>query len=98
MESAKKNTYSLKDEYGTFPILSHFDCSTTLLNGKILNLIDELDQIKNISVFRLQFTMESKEETKRIINEFKAKVYQHQKGKGFDSTKNTRGHFNKEIL
>lgn len=94
----KKNTYSLKDEYGTFPILSHFDCSTTLLNGKILNLIDELDQIKNISVFRLQFTMESKEETKRIINEFKAKVYQHQKGKGFDSTKNTRGHFNKEIL
>ncbi|MDE7106240.1 MAG: DUF3656 domain-containing protein, partial [Anaeroplasmataceae bacterium] len=27
----KKHIFSLKDEYGSFPILSHFDCTTTLL-------------------------------------------------------------------
>ncbi|MDE6408203.1 MAG: DUF3656 domain-containing protein [Anaeroplasmataceae bacterium] len=96
--TCKKHSYSLKDDYGTFPILSHEDCTTTLLNGKILNLIDELDSIKNISVFRLQFTIETKEETKAIINQFQKKLISKQKTKLFNSLTDTRGHFNKEIL
>ncbi|MDE6242084.1 MAG: DUF3656 domain-containing protein [Anaeroplasmataceae bacterium] len=96
--TCKKHSYSLKDDYGTFPILSHEDCTTTLLNGKILNLIDELDTINNISVFRLQFTIESKEETKSIIQQFQEKLKSKQKTKLFNSTTDTRGHFNKEIL
>lgn len=96
--SCKTHFFSLKDEYGTFPILSHTDCTTTLLNGKILNLIDELDSIKNISVFRLQFTIESKEDTRKIIQQFQEKLTSKGKTKLFDSATDTRGHFNKEIL
>ncbi|MDE6655534.1 MAG: DUF3656 domain-containing protein [Anaeroplasmataceae bacterium] len=96
--TCKTHTYSLKDEYGSFPILSHKDCTTTLLNGKILNLIDELDTIKNISVFRLQFTIESKEEAKQIIKQFQEKLSTKQRTKLFSSSTDTRGHFNKEIL
>ncbi|MDE6660272.1 MAG: U32 family peptidase [Anaeroplasmataceae bacterium] len=96
--TCKKHRFSLKDEYGTFPILTHPDCTTTILNGKILNLIDELDSIKNISVFRLQFTIESKEETKKVIQQFQEKLSTKQKTKLFNSSTDTRGHFNKEIL
>ena len=94
----KKYRYSLKDDYGSFPILSHKDCSTTLLNGKCLNLIDELDYIKNIAGYRLQFTIEDKEKTKSIIQSFKRKLAKETKERLFDSTTDTRGHFNKEIL
>lgn len=94
----KKNRFSLQDDYGTFPILSHPDCTTTLLNGKKLNLIDELDTLSNISVYRLQFTIESKEETKQVIQQFQNKLITHQKTKLFSSSTDTRGHFNKEIL
>ncbi|MDE7263206.1 MAG: DUF3656 domain-containing protein [Anaeroplasmataceae bacterium] len=94
----KSHKYSLKDEYGSFPILSHKDCTTTLLNGKILNLIDEIHSISNISVFRLQFTTETKEEAKTIIRQFQQKLTQKEKTKFFSSKTDTRGHFNKEIL
>lgn len=94
----KSEHFSLKDEYESFPILSHKDCTTTLLNGKILNLIDDLDQIKNINAFRLQFTIESKEETKKIIKKFQDRLANSSSLKQFNSTTDTRGHFNKEIL
>ena len=94
----RKYSFSLKDEYESFPILSHKDCTTTLLNGKILNLIDELDSLKNISVYRLQFTIENKEETKQIIQQFQEKLSLNQKTKLFSAATDTRGHFNKEIL
>lgn len=94
----KSHQFSLKDEYGSFPILSHKDCTTTLLNGKILNLIDEINTISNISVFRLQFTIETKEETKKIIEQFQQKLNQKDQTKYFSSNTDTRGHFNKEIL
>lgn len=94
----KTEQFSLLDEYESFPILSHKDCTTTLLNGKILNLIDELDQIKNINAFRLQFTVESKQETIEIIKKFQKKLTHSLSTKEFNSSTDTRGHFNKEIL
>lgn len=94
----KKEQYYIKDEYGEFPILSHDDCTTTILNGKILNLLDEMPKIKNINVFRLQFTLESYDEAISIIKLAKSKLYEGNTEKCFNEEINTRGHFNKEIL
>ncbi len=94
----KKNKYVLEDDYGSFPILSDKDCDTTILNGKILYLIDEIPTLDNISSFRLQFTTEDAFETKRIIDIAKSKLYDYNLDKTFNTEINTRGHFNKEIL
>ena len=94
----KKNQYILKEEYGDFPIISHEDCTTTILNGKILNLIDDLESIKGINTFRVQLTIENKDEAKLIIKRFKDKINTMEKTKFFNKNTDTRGHFNKEIL
>lgn len=94
----KDNKYIIKDEYGEFPIISHKDCTTTIINGKTLNLIDELETINNINVFRLQFTTESKQECIDVINMFKQKLNTLEKTNLFNNETDTRGHFKKEIL
>ena len=96
--SCKTNRYALKDEYGSFPILSHDDCTTTILNGKILNLIDHLDELDEIRFFRIQLTTETKEESKTILKQFLHKLKTNDKTKLFNPLTDTRGHFNKEIL
>ncbi len=95
----KTNKYVLKDNIAEFPIISHYDCATSILNSRALNLIDDLEDIKNINVFRLQFTTESKEETRKIIKEFKEKINNiNNKTNYFNQNLHTRGHFNKQIL
>ena len=94
----KKNSYILKEEYGEFPIISHDDCTTTILNGKILNLINDLNKLDNINIFRLSFTLEDYETTKKIIKAFKDKLNGIETSFTFDKDTDTRGHFNKEIL
>lgn len=94
----KNNEYIIKDEYGEFPILSHKDCTTTLLNGKILNLIDELNSIENINVFRINLTKETYDESIKIIKMFKDKLASNKSTNLFNKDTDTRGHFNKEIL
>ena len=94
----KDNKYIIKDEYGEFPIISHKDCTTTIINGKTLNLIEELETINNINVFRLQFTTESKQECIDVINMFKQKLNTLEKTNLFNNETDTRGHFKKEIL
>ena len=96
--SCKTNRYALKDEYGSFPILSHDDCTTTILNGKILNLIDHLEELDEIRFFRIQLTTETKEESKTILKQFLHKLKTNDKTKLFNPLTDTRGHFNKEIL
>ncbi len=93
----RKETFYLKDEFGTFPIINHDDCSTTILNGKFLNLIDNLHEINGINYYRLQLTTESYEETIDIINKFKNKL-NGDTTKYFNSETDTRGHFKKEIM
>ena len=66
----KESQFVLKDEYGQFPLLSHDDCTTTVLNGKILNLIDDLEGIEGIAAYRLQFTIETKEQALSILKAF----------------------------
>ena len=93
-----KHSYELKDEYGSFPIMTHSDCSTTILNGKVLNLLDEMPAIGGIEAFRLNFTIESAAEVKRVIRIAQRKLAGEETGSAFDQRTDTRGHFNKEIL
>lgn len=90
--------YELKDAQGTFPIISHDDCTTTILNGKILNLLDEVQSIKGIEAFRLNFTIESKEQVMETINKAISKLNGSLDKPVFNQETDTRGHFNKEIL
>lgn len=94
----KKNSYEIKDEYGTFPILSHDDCTTTILNGKVLNLLDEMPSIEGVEAFRLNFTTESADEVIRVVNAAQKKLNGSLNKQLFNQETDTRGHFNKEII
>ncbi len=94
----KTKQYELRDEHGSFPIISHEDCTTTILNGKNLNLLDEMRSIKGVEAFRLNFTIESEAEVESIINKAFGKLNGNVKQSAFDQEADTRGHFNKEIL
>lgn len=94
----KKKTYEIKDEHGSFPVITNDDCSTTILNGKTLNLLDELKSIKNVEAFRLNFTVESKEQVEDIITKALSKLDGTMKESVFNQKTDTRGHFNKEIM
>ncbi len=94
----KSKTYELKDEHGTFPVISHDDCSTTILNGKTLNLLDEIDKLKGIEAFRLNFTIESKDQVVETIKKAIGKLDGSLKKTVFNQETDTRGHLNKEIL
>lgn len=94
----KNRTYEIRDEYGTFPIVSHEDCTTTILNGKILNLLDEMPSMQGVEAFRLNFTTESPDEVKRVIKNAQGKLSGNIEKPLFDQETDTRGHFNKEII
>lgn len=96
--SCKSSSYELKDDHGTFPIIAHEDCTTTILNGKTLNLLDELPSVKGIEAFRLNFTVESKEQVMKTIHKALSKLNGSLDKAVFHQETDTRGHFNKEIL
>lgn len=96
--SCRKRSYELRDEYGEFPVLNHEDCSTTILNGKVLNLLDEVPQIDGVEAFRLNFTIESASEVKQVIRMAQQKLAGTLDKSVFNQKTDTRGHFNKEIL
>ena len=90
--------YEIRDEYGSFPVVSHDDCTTTILNGKILNLLDEIPFIEAVEAFRLNFTIESGAETAEIANAALEKLKGIPEKVMFNRKTDTRGHFNREIL
>ncbi len=96
----KAATFEIRDEYGNFPIISHDDCTTTILNGKILNLLDEMKNIDGVEAFRLNFTVEPPEEVEKIAKNAMYKLISSDDGSKalFDRETDTRGHFNKEII
>ena len=96
--SCKTRSYELKDEHGTFPIITHEDCTTTILNGKTLNLLDEVQNIEGVETFRLNFTVESKEQVIKTINMAMKKLKSKDNQIIFNKETDTRGHFNKEIM
>ena len=94
----RTNSYEIRDEYGTFPVISHSDCTTTILNGKILNLLDEMPSISGVEAFRLNFTVESPEEVKKVVKAAQGKLAGLEERSLFNQKTDTRGHFNKEII
>ncbi|MBQ8589380.1 MAG: U32 family peptidase [Firmicutes bacterium] len=94
----KIKKYEIRDESGNFPILSHEDCTTTILNGRYLNLLDEIPGIKGVEAFRLNFTTESAEEVRKVVKMAKGKLNGTLTESVFDQKTDTRGHFNKEIV
>lgn len=94
----KTKSYEIRDEYGTFPIISHEDCTTTILNGKILNLLDEMPSVEGVEAFRLNFTIESPEEVAEIVKAAAKKLQGTSNKSLFNKDTDTRGHFNKEII
>ncbi len=94
----KTNQYVIKDEHGSFPVITHADCTSTILNGKTLNLLDEMDSIDGIEAFRLNFTIESKDQVVNVINNALSKLNGRMDKSVFNQETDTRGHFNKEIV
>lgn len=104
--TCQTKSYEIRDEYGSFPIRSHSDlandnCATTILNGKILNLLDEMPSMAEaggIEAFRLSFTIETPEEVTRIVKAAQKKLSGASDRLLFNQNTDTRGHFNKEII
>lgn len=94
----RKKRFEIKDEHGSFPIITHEDCTVTILNGKTLNLLDEMPNIQGIEAFRLNFTIESKEQVINTINMALGKLNGSITNSVFNQATDTRGHFNKEIM
>ncbi len=94
----RDKSYEIKDEYGSFPVIPHEDHTVTILNGKILNLLDEMPSIEGVEAFRLNFTIESAEEVQKIVKEAQKKLDGTLKKSLFNQETDTRGHFNKEII
>ncbi|MFQ7739971.1 MAG: U32 family peptidase, partial [Emergencia timonensis] len=94
----KTKSYQIEDEYGKFPVISHDDCTTTILNGKILNLLDEVPLLEGIESFRLNFTIESAEEVFKVSSDAIGKLSGVLDRTLFNQETDTRGHFNQKII
>lgn len=94
----KERSYEIRDEFGSFPLLSSPGCTCTVLNGKVLNLIDEMSDIEGVEAFRLSFTTEKAEEVKRVVSLARAKLEGSLASSAFNSNTDTRGHYSREIL
>lgn len=94
-----KHEYVLEDSYSKF-LTSRKNCITHIYNEKALNLIDNLnDVLKLTNRVRLQFTTEDEKECERIIKMYKDKLNNPTNPTSyFDSKKETRGYFKREIL
>ncbi|MBR5259805.1 MAG: U32 family peptidase, partial [Eggerthellaceae bacterium] len=96
--ACRKKQFEIRDDRGVFPLLSHENCDTTVLNGKVLNLLDEMPGIDGVEAFRLNFTMESADEVRSVIAKAQGKLDGSLTESVFDSATDTRGYFNKEIM
>lgn len=95
----KKRNFALKDKFETFPLMFNDDCTINILNGKILNLIDDISTLTNVNFYRLRFFDESKDDVKRIITIVQNRINGVDRDiKTFDPKKHTRGHFVKNPL
>lgn len=88
----KQYHFALKDKFESFPLQFNKDCTANLLNAKILNNIDLIENLQGIYYFRVIFSDESDEEIEFIINNLKAKL-NGENTRTFNKLKHTHGHF-----
>lgn len=93
----KQSNFALKDEYASFPLEFNDDCTINLLNSKITNIMDNLDDIRGVNYFRLVFTTEDQETVRNVIESFKEKLEGNTE-RLFNEETDTRGHFFKNPL
>ena len=91
--------YYLKDRLGfKFPLIKARGCNVKLLNSKVLNLINNIDEIKSLGVNKvlLDFTIEDEYEVEKVLSSFIKKV----NGEDVKLEINdvTYGHFNEGVL
>lgn len=93
------NSYELRDKNGVFPIQS-INCTTHILNGTKLNLIDEVGKLKDIAnTLRLQFTIETPIEVEETIKKFQNRLKDlDNRTSYFDGKNETRGYFKRKVL
>lgn len=96
--SCRTKRYELRDEFGSFPLVSYENCDTTVLNGKVLNLLDEMPNIAGVEAFRLNFTVETADEVRRVVALAQGKLRGELASSAFNPKTDTRGYFNKDIL
>ncbi len=93
-----KANFYIKDDTSFFPLLTDNNCITSILNGKVTNLIAEIkDLAKYITTFRLDFTIESSDECKRIL-EMAIDTMNGKNVNSFNSKTDTKGYLKREIL
>lgn len=91
--------YYLKDRLGfNFPLVKNQGCGLKLLNSKVLNLINDIDEIKENGVkgILLDFTIENEEEVKTVLEAYINKL--NNKSFKLDIKEVTYGHYNEGIL
>ncbi|XMB87004.1 U32 family peptidase [Mycoplasmatota bacterium WC44] len=93
-----KNSFSLIDSHNAKYKLSTDNCITTMMFNKKLNLIDEVNEIKNyVPNIRIDFYEESYKEVIKVINNLKKKL-DGSKETYFNSKTDYKGHYYKGIL
>ena len=73
-------------------------CYNVIYNTEALSLLDQQEEIQSLSpqAIRLHFTMESKEETERVLGCFEDVFVKHEETEKLAGTY-TRGHFKRGI-
>lgn len=69
--------YYLQDRKdASYPLLTDRDCFTHVLHDKPLHLLEYIDQLKQIGInfLRLNFTIESKQETKAVLDAYRNRL------------------------
>ena len=96
--SCRTKRFEIRDEYGAFPIAVSDSCNATVLNGKVVNLLDEMPSIAGVEAFRLNFTVETPDQVAEIVGKAQAKLAGTMPESTFDPATDTRGHFRRDIL
>lgn len=91
--------YYLKDRLGfKFPLIKGDNCNLKLLNSKVLNLINNIDELKEIGVkgILLDFTIENEIELENVLTSYIKKI----NGENITLKINdvTYGHYNEGVL
>lgn len=99
--SGKTRILTLKDRKNvTFPVLNRCgECTNVIYNSVPLQLggcSSELHRLPGVR-FRLEFTVEGKEETCRILKEYGMNILGEQETKGKEVHAGTRGHFKRGV-
>lgn len=98
-KKCEEKQYYLKDRLGfKFPLIKTKNCNLKLLNSKIVNLVNNVDEIHNdgINSILVSFTIESKEEVERVLKAYIDKINGNNVSLKINDV--TYGHFNEGIL